>query len=92
MNWIYKANIKQYMNNREETPQSVLMCAKNIRKELTSNPALSHIFGQLPKLLEEETKRAVNAGFEWEECCAVFNTVLDGIYDRADINAVWLGM
>ena len=86
--WKYKINIRQYLND-EETPEAVLKAAEGIKAEIEKNH-LERIFLNTPYKMVERTRKAVDAGFDYDEVCAIFNGWLGRIYDIADDERVWV--
>ena len=90
-NWQYKINLGKILDEAdEETPEAVLECAKKIQAEIDTLPHSGRLFLNAPYKLVQQTKKAIDAGFDYDEVCDIFNGHLSMIYDLADENRVWV--
>jgi hypothetical protein len=89
-NWITKINLYEITNRDDDgTPQAVLKAAQDVREEIRKNPFAGRRLGGLGRELVEKTQKAVDAGFDYDTCCDVFNGTLSKIYDMADYERIW---
>lgn len=88
--WITKINIYDITQREgDETPDEVLNIAKAIKEEIGKNLIASTRLGALGNSLVQKTQKAIDAGFDYESTCDVFNGALEKIYDRANLERIW---